>query len=100
MIRPNATRPSVSRSSRWYSTWTGGAARRGGRRRGLAGGSGGTRGLPCETAERLAAVLVVPKLVEAGAGGREQHGFAGARVGRGRVHGDLDGARALRGDAG
>src|SRR5207342_3960995 len=99
MISPNATRPSVSRSSRWYSTWTGGAVRRGGRRRGLGGGSGGTRDLPRQTAERLSAVLVVAELIEAGAGGREQHGLAGAGAGRGGLHGGLEGARPLGHDS-
>src|SRR5207342_3278679 len=99
MISPNATRPSVSRSRRWYSTWTGGAVRRGGRRRGFGGGSGGTRSLPSQTAERLSAVLVVPELVEAGAGGREQHGVAGAGVDRGGPHGGLERARPLGRDS-
>src|SRR5207342_1346991 len=100
MISPNATRPSVSRSSRWYSTWTGGAVRRGGRRRGFGGGSGGTRGLPRQAAEGLAAVLVVAELVEAGAGRRQQDRLAGAGAGRGSLHGGREGTRPLARDAG
>src|SRR6478736_1883971 len=78
MIRPNATRPSVSRSRRWYSTCTGGAVRRGGRRRGFGGGSGGTGHLLRQAEDRVAG------------SGRGSGGFdrSGQR------------ARALEGDAG
>src|SRR4029079_11908181 len=100
MIRPNATRPSVKSSSRWYSTCTGGAVRRAGRRRGCAGGSGGTGYLPGEPAERLAPVLVVAELVEAGAGRREQEGLA-RTGGRGSgMNRGVEGAGPLEGDAG
>src|SRR3954447_3896775 len=95
MISPNATRPRGSRSRRWYSTWTGGAVGRGGGRRGLGGGSGGTGGLPGQAAERLAAVLVVAKLTEAGTGRREQHSLTGARGCSGGVDGGIQRTRSL-----
>ena len=73
------------------------AVRRGGRRRGLGRRlRRHPRHLPRQTAERVAAVLVVPELVEAGAGGREQHGVARAGVGRGGLHGGCRGCPTAR----
>src|SRR6476661_9072632 len=99
MISPNATRPSVRSSSRWYSTYAGGVVRRGGRRRGGGGGSGGTRHLPGQAPERLAAISVVAELVEAGTGRREQHGLPRAGGRGGGLHGGPERARALGHDA-
>src|ERR671935_2456724 len=96
MIRPNATRPSVSRSRMWYSTYTGLAARR---RRGRGGVSGGTGHLPCQSPERAAAVLEVAELVEARACRREKDGVARRRRSSRGADGALQGAAVLRGHA-
>src|SRR5580704_1301160 len=51
-----------------------------------------------ELLEDASAVLVIFKLVEARAGGRQQHGVAGLRAPRGCLHGARQRPRALHGD--
>ena len=92
MINPNATRPSVSSNSRWYSitspclrarsrssracTTSGGVGRSDRRRETHAVGrgvrtlsrSGATGDLPREAGELVATMLIVTELVEAGTG--------------------------------
>src|SRR5688500_758254 len=125
MIRPNATRPSASMRSRWYSTCTAAARRAAARARDGPGaafvraGAGLGRAGPAfaradgrlamrdpgagrlrrERAEALAALLVVAELVVARARRREEDGVARRGVGSGAPDGRGEVAAALVGDA-
>src|SRR3954454_15288223 len=90
MISPNATSPSVTSISRWYSIGAIASPLRRRRALGFAATSsaavsdanGHLLGQPPELG---AAVLEVRELVERGAGGRQQHRVAGRRVGGGEL---------------
>src|SRR4051812_22397962 len=86
MISPNATSPSVTSISRWYSTGATDSPRRRRRAGAASVASAANRHLGGQPAEGLAALLVVAELVERGAGGREQHDIAGAGLGGGARH--------------
>src|SRR4029078_13340493 len=79
MISPKATRPSVTSSSRWYSSW---GEERAARRR-TRWRSATNRRLLRQLGERQAALGVVGELVEAGAGRRRQHHVSGLGAGCG-----------------
>src|SRR6478752_3829925 len=82
MISPKATRPSVTSSSRWYSSW---GEERAARRR-TRWTSATNRHLLRQLRERQAALGVVRELVEAGAGRRQQHHISGVGAGCGGGH--------------
>src|SRR6476620_10715445 len=79
MISPKATRPSVTSSSRWYSSW---GEERAARRR-TRWTSATNRHLLRQLRERQPALGIVRELVEAGAGRRQQHHVSGVGAGCG-----------------
>src|SRR5579871_1944565 len=98
MISPKATRPSVSRSSRWYSTGTAGERLR---VRVLTASNGkastATGHLLRKPPELVSTLLEVAELVERRTGRGEQDGVAGPGVGGGRMHRGVQGAAAAGG---
>src|SRR3954467_1963691 len=93
MISPKATRPSVTSSSRWYSSC---GEERAARRR-TRWTSATNRHLLRQLRERQAALGVVRELVEAGAGRRQQHHVSGLGAGCGGApRGPHPGVTAVR----